>query len=47
MPLLEHNIKLNEHLFPHTRPQAVVLDWDEDDLPDYIQSSEKGFDAIV
>lgn len=47
MPLLKHNIKLNEHLFPHTRPQAVVLDWDEDDLPDYIQSSEKGFDAIV
>ncbi|TFK25574.1 hypothetical protein FA15DRAFT_338647 [Coprinopsis marcescibilis] len=30
MPLLEHNISLNEHLFPSVSLRAVVLDWDED-----------------
>ena len=47
MPLLEHNISANEHLFKSTRPQAAVLDWDDDDLPEEIQSLDAGIDAIV
>lgn len=46
MPLLEHNISANAHLYPASHPQAAVLDWDED-LPDHIQAIEGGFDAIV
>ena len=46
MPLLEHNISANQHLFPFAHPQAAVLDWDED-LPDYIQAIEGGFDVIL
>jgi len=47
MPLLEHNISANEHLFRSARPQAAILDWDEDDLPEEIQSLDTGIDAIV
>jgi len=46
MPLLEHNISANQHIFPSTHPQAAVLDWDEE-LPDNIQAIEGGFDAIM
>lgn len=47
MPLLEHNITINAHLFPHMRPVAAVLDWDDDTLPDFMQAFNEGFDAIV
>jgi hypothetical protein len=46
MPLLEHNISANQHLFPSTRPQTAVLDWDKD-LPDYIYDMQGGFHAIM
>lgn len=48
IPLLEHNIAANRHLFTSgsAHPKASVLDWDED-LPDYIQSITAGFDAII
>ena len=47
MPLLEHNITANQHLFSSTRPRATILDWDDEGLPDYIQALNQGFDAIV
>lgn len=47
MPLLEHNISTNAHLFQDTRPTAVVLDWDNETLPDSIQAFNEGFDVIV
>ncbi|KAF9018616.1 hypothetical protein BDZ89DRAFT_1044398 [Hymenopellis radicata] len=45
MPLLEHNISSNKHLFPtpSASPQAALLDWNED-LPDL---GVAAFDAIV
>ncbi|KAH9928793.1 putative methyltransferase-domain-containing protein [Amylocystis lapponica] len=48
MPLLEHNISMNESLFVHSsvRPHAVVLDWDEE-LPSEVSNSNVGFDAII
>lgn len=48
IPLLEHNIASNGHLFSDdsARPKASVLDWYED-LPDDIQSFNDGFDAII
>src|SRR6202050_753567 len=47
MPLLKHNISANEQLFKSARPQATVLDWDDDVLPEEIQSLDTGIDAIV
>ena len=47
MPLLEHNISSNEHLFEGSRPQALVLDWDDEDLPTEVNSLQTGFDLIV
>jgi hypothetical protein len=46
MPLLEHNISINEQLFPFARPRALVLDWDEE-LPDIVMSINDGVDVIV
>ncbi len=45
MPLLEHNISSNKHLYPapSVSPQTATLDWNED-LPDL---GVAGFDAIV
>lgn len=45
MPLLEHNITANRHLFPTTIPKAAVLDWDEN-LPGEIESMKR-IDVIV
>lgn len=49
MPLLEHNINQNDKFFSSasTLPQAVVLDWDEDELPPRIQGVEGGYDVIM
>lgn len=52
MPLLEHNINSNVKLFREdagARPLAMVLDWDDEEIPEYIQnvSGQTGIDAIV
>jgi hypothetical protein len=47
MPLLEHNISANEHLFTSVRPHASVLDWDDEDIPEVIKYLDAGIDAIV
>jgi hypothetical protein len=47
MPLLEHNISINSDLFLNVAPEALVLDWDEEALPDYIQAFPEGFDVIM
>ncbi|PFH51028.1 hypothetical protein AMATHDRAFT_59959 [Amanita thiersii Skay4041] len=55
MPLLEHNIHSNARLFldcSRAMPEAAVLDWDSDEIPDFIQvvakeRTSKGFTAIV
>jgi hypothetical protein len=44
MPLLEYNITANEHLYSSIRPQAAVLDWDEEELP---EAFKQEFDAIL
>ncbi|KIY52967.1 hypothetical protein FISHEDRAFT_69426 [Fistulina hepatica ATCC 64428] len=46
MSLLEQNIALNEHLFsPSRRLRAIVLDWDNSELPLDIRTV--GFDVII
>ncbi|KAL0569716.1 hypothetical protein V5O48_012245 [Marasmius crinis-equi] len=50
MPLLEHNVSQNSHLFPNPRltPQAKVLDWDQDLPEDVTTISVSGnLDIIV
>ncbi|KAK7683348.1 hypothetical protein QCA50_013610 [Cerrena zonata] len=47
MPLLEHNISNNEHLFVGDRPQALVLDWDEESLPSEVTAIQDGFDLVI
>ncbi|EGN95225.1 hypothetical protein SERLA73DRAFT_171053 [Serpula lacrymans var. lacrymans S7.3] len=47
MPLLERNISSNGHLFPLARPEAVVLDWDNEELPPAVHDLENGLDVIV
>ncbi|KAM6496845.1 putative methyltransferase domain containing protein [Amanita muscaria] len=52
MPMLEHNINSNVKLFRENagaRPLAMVLDWDDEEIPEYIQnvSGQTGIDAIV
>ncbi|KAI0825552.1 putative methyltransferase-domain-containing protein [Irpex lacteus] len=49
MPLLEHNILANARYFSasHTRPQALVLDWDDERLPAAVATVNAGFDLIV
>ncbi|TFK39430.1 putative methyltransferase-domain-containing protein [Crucibulum laeve] len=46
MPLLEHNISSNTHIFSNSKPKADVLDWDEEELPVYIKEMES-IDAII
>ncbi|KAF9461535.1 putative methyltransferase-domain-containing protein [Collybia nuda] len=46
MPLLEHNISLNSFRFA-AAPEALVLDWDNEILPEYIRAFTSGFDAII
>jgi len=48
MPLLEQNITVNEHVFPSRRPQAAVLDWDDEELPANVRAlSDTELHAIV
>ncbi|EEB95374.1 hypothetical protein MPER_05667, partial [Moniliophthora perniciosa FA553] len=47
MPLLEHNISINSHLFPsYSTPVAKVLDWDED-LPEFTETVRGKVDLII
>jgi len=46
IPLLNHNISSNQFLYPDNVPQADVLDWDEDELPESVRSLGK-IDAIL
>ncbi|KAL0066077.1 hypothetical protein AAF712_006908 [Marasmius tenuissimus] len=46
MPLLEHNISRNQHLYPDPKPRANVLDWDED-LPEYTRMLSGDLDVII
>ena len=49
MPLLESNIKANAHHFrtPAAYPRALVLDWDNDVLPDDVNAIRDELDVIV
>jgi protein N-lysine methyltransferase METTL21D len=52
MPLLEHNIHANARFFPENtgaRPEAMVLDWDDEEIPERIEntSRQRGIDIIV
>ncbi|KAI0630629.1 putative methyltransferase-domain-containing protein [Trametes polyzona] len=49
MPLLEHNVSANASLYDSTaiRPQPLVLDWDDEQLPERVAAVDTGFDAIV
>ncbi|CCM04185.1 uncharacterized protein FIBRA_06347 [Fibroporia radiculosa] len=49
MPLLEHNIATNNAVYPSSssHPNAVVLDWDEEQLPDEVLGVAGGFHAII
>lgn len=49
MPLLEHNISANARFYSasHTRPQALVLDWNDERLPAEVATVNAGFDLIV
>lgn len=49
MPLLEENIAANKALFRSATatPEAIVLDWDEQDLPPRVASTGTGFDVIL
>jgi len=48
MPILSHNISCNAKYFiqPPDSPQAVVLDWDEENLPEQV-AEVGGFDIIL
>lgn len=49
MPLLVHNISANENLFKSasTRPQAIVLDWDDESFPEEVSAIRNGLDVIM
>jgi hypothetical protein len=52
MPLLEHNIQANAVFLPENagaRPEAMVLDWDDEVIPERVVniSKQRGFDVIV
>lgn len=52
MPLLEHNIQANARFLPENtgaRPEAMVLDWDDEVIPERVVniSKQRGFDVIV
>ena len=49
MPLLERNISGNGRYFSSdsTRPQALVLDWDDEHFPAAVTTIQSGFDLIV
>ena len=52
MPLLEHNIHANARFFPEStgaKPEAMVLDWDDEVIPERIEciARQRGFDVIM
>lgn len=52
MPLLEHNIRANARFLPGNtgaKLEAMVLDWDDEVIPERIESisRQKGFDVIM
>lgn len=46
MPLLTHNLEQNAASL-RTRPQALVLDWDNEELPQEVLAVKGGFDVIM
>lgn len=48
MPLLEHNVSMNSHMFARAavRPIPEILDWDAE-LPLYAQTLLGQLDAIM
>lgn len=50
MPLLRQNISANisanAQYYTSTSPNALVLDWDDDELPEIVKNLEK-LDAIM
>lgn len=49
MPLLAHNISGNGGSFEakHTRPRPLVLDWDNEELPEEVCAVDSGFDVLI
>ena len=47
MPLLMQNISTNEKYYLSGAPKPIVLDWDDEDLPEEVTSLQDDFDAIV
>jgi len=46
MPLIEQNFSLNKAHFLRAQPQAMVLDWDDEEIPQQVKDLG-GLDAIV
>jgi len=46
MPLIEQNFSLNKAHFLRAQPQAMVLDWDDEEIPQRVKDLG-GLDAIV
>jgi len=47
MELMNYNIHANTALYPHCRPTALPLDWDEEELPEAVRDVRGGFDLVV
>ncbi|KAH9479687.1 Protein-lysine N-methyltransferase EFM3 [Psilocybe cubensis] len=46
MPLLEENISINDIYYKSNPPKALVLDWDDEELPEAVKTLQN-LDAIV
>jgi len=46
MPLLRQNISANTQYYPSTSPNALVLDWDDDELSENVKNLGE-LDAIM
>jgi hypothetical protein len=46
MPLLEQNISGNSQYYTSTKPNASVLDWDDEELPEEVKNLVE-LDVIV
>ncbi|KAG6850570.1 hypothetical protein H0H93_011769 [Arthromyces matolae] len=47
IPLIEHNIASNSTHLTNVQLDAAVLDWDANELPDFVKEFPEGFDAII
>lgn len=46
IPLLERNIAASSGYYQSATPEALVLDWDDDEFPEAIKNLD-GFDVIL